>query len=58
MSSFKYQLGYMVEPRARIYKRLRSPGIDSKESIPPAYAAWRTGATIYCRAIIPARQAT
>ena len=27
--------------RARICKRLRSPGIDSKESIPPACAAWR-----------------
>jgi hypothetical protein len=25
--------------RARIFKRLRSPGIDSKESIPPAYEA-------------------
>jgi hypothetical protein len=29
--------------RARIFKRLRSPGIDSKESIPPAYEAWRAG---------------
>jgi hypothetical protein len=27
--------------RARIYKRLRSPGIDSKVSIPPAYIACR-----------------
>jgi hypothetical protein len=45
MSLFTYQLGYTVEPRARIYKRLRSPGIDSKESVPPAYAAWRTGTT-------------
>ncbi len=27
--------------RARIFKLLRSPGIDSKESIPPAYVAWR-----------------
>ncbi len=27
--------------RGRICKRLRSPGIDSKESIPPAYVAWR-----------------
>jgi hypothetical protein len=25
--------------RARIFKLLRSPGIDSKESIPPAYVA-------------------
>jgi hypothetical protein len=29
--------------RARIFKRLRSPGIDSKASIPPAYVAWRAG---------------
>ncbi len=28
--------------RARICKRLRSPGIDSNESI-PAYVAWRAG---------------
>jgi hypothetical protein len=43
---------------ARIFKRLWSPGIDSKEWIPPAYVAWRVGtinpnptrflATIYC----------
>ncbi len=30
---------------ARIRKILRSPGIDSKEKIPPAYAAWRAGTT-------------
>ncbi len=30
---------------ARICKRLWSPGIDSEESIPPAYAAWRAGTT-------------
>jgi hypothetical protein len=29
--------------RARIFKRLWSPGIDSKASIPPAYVAWRAG---------------
>ncbi len=29
--------------RARICKRLRDPRIDSKESIPPAYVAWRAG---------------
>ncbi len=28
---------------ARIFKRLWSPGIDSKEWIPPAYVAWRAG---------------
>ncbi len=27
--------------RAGIFKPLRSPGIDSKESIPPAYVVWR-----------------
>ncbi len=29
--------------RARIFKHLRSQGIDSKELIPPAYVAWRAG---------------
>jgi hypothetical protein len=29
------------ESRDGIFKLLRSPGIDSKESIPPAYVAWR-----------------
>jgi hypothetical protein len=29
--------------RARIFKRLWSPGIDTKASIPPAYVAWRAG---------------
>ncbi len=28
-----------------IFKLLRSSGIDSKESIPQAYAAWRAGTT-------------
>ncbi len=27
--------------RARICQRLRNPGIDSKESVPPAYVAWQ-----------------
>ncbi len=40
--------------RARICTRLRSPGIDSKESIPPAYLAGRAG-TSY-RVVVPARQ--
>jgi hypothetical protein len=31
------------EYRAWIFKILRSPEIDSKESIPPAYVAWRAG---------------
>ncbi len=40
---------------ARIWKRLRSPGIDSRESIPLTYVAW-----LVCtsnRVIVPARQA-
>ena len=28
---------------ARIFKRLWSPGIDSKEWIPSAFVAWRAG---------------
>ncbi len=32
--------------RARIFKRLWSPEIDSKASIPPAYVAWRAGTII------------
>ncbi len=31
---------------ARIFKRLWSPGIGSKASIPPAYVAWRAGMII------------
>jgi hypothetical protein len=30
-------------PKARTFKLLRSPGIDIKGSIPPAYVAWRAG---------------
>jgi len=29
--------------RDGILKLLRSPGIDSQESIPPTYVAWRSG---------------
>ncbi len=39
----------------RMCKRLRSSGIDSKESIPPACLAWRAGASN--RVVVPARQA-
>ncbi len=28
---------------ARICKRLRSPGIDSEKSIPPAFVDWQAG---------------
>ncbi len=31
--------------RARIFKIIRSPGIDSNESVPPDYVAWRAGTT-------------
>jgi hypothetical protein len=31
--------------RDGIFKPLRSTGIDSRESIPPAYVAWRAGTT-------------
>ena len=41
--------------RARIFKRLRSPGIDSKEWIPPVYVAWRAGTSN--RVVVPARKA-
>ena len=41
--------------RARICKRLRRPGIDSEDSIPPAYVAWRAGPTN--RVVVQARQA-
>ncbi len=41
--------------RARICKRLKRPEIDSEDSIPPAYVAWRAGATN--RVVVPARQA-
>ncbi len=34
-----------LPPRARICKRLWSPGIDSEESISPAYVAWRASTT-------------
>jgi hypothetical protein len=41
--------------QARICKRLKSPEIDSKESIPPAYLAWWAGSAN--RVVVPARQA-
>ena len=43
------------EVRARICKRLTRPGIDSEDSIPPAYVAWRAGTTN--RVVVQARQA-
>ncbi len=44
-----------IGTRARICKRLWRPGIDSEDSIPPAYVAWRAGTTN--RVVVPARQA-
>jgi hypothetical protein len=40
--------------RARICKRLKSPEFDSKESIPPACVACRTGTSN--RVVVPAHQ--
>jgi hypothetical protein len=37
---------YLFESRDSIIKLLRSPVIDSKESIPPVYVGWRAGTTI------------
>ncbi len=48
-------LGINFWPRARICKRLWSPGIDSEESILPAYVAWR--ASTSKRVVVPAHQA-
>jgi hypothetical protein len=49
-------IGLLYQPaRARICKRLLSPGIDSEESISPVYVACRAGTTN--RAVVPARQA-
>jgi hypothetical protein len=45
----------MILYRARICKRLRRPGIDSEDSIPPAYVAWRAGTRN--RVVVPAGQA-
>ncbi len=45
----------MSKVRARICKLLWSPGIDSEESIPPAYVVWRGGTKN--RVVVPARQA-
>jgi hypothetical protein len=46
----------LVQYRAQFFKRLRSPAIDSKESIPSDYVAWGAGTTN--RVIVLARPAT
>jgi hypothetical protein len=35
-----------LQIRDDIFKLLRRPGFDSKESIPLAYVAWRAGTTM------------
>ncbi len=56
MGSAKHQfVPYLSACRDRICKRLRNPGIDSEESILPAYGAWRAGTTN--KVVVPARQA-
>jgi hypothetical protein len=46
--------GMPLQTGAQICKRLRSPEIDSKESIPPAYVAWQADTTTLFD--VPARQ--
>ncbi len=48
-------LNIHITTRARICKRLWSPGIDSEESISLAHVAWRASTTN--RIFVPARQA-
>jgi hypothetical protein len=45
----------LLKDRARICKRLWRPGIDSEDSLPLAYVAWRADTTN--RVVVPARQA-
>jgi hypothetical protein len=55
-SSTIFEGGGIVEAIiARICKCLRSPRIDSKESIAPAFVAWRAGTSN--RVVVPTRQA-
>ncbi len=54
-SSSAPNIPYLQQVRARICKRLRSRGIDSKKSILPAYVAWQAGTSN--RVLVPARQA-
>jgi hypothetical protein len=48
--------GPHIDQRAQIFKRLRSPGINSLESNLPAYVAWQAGTIILY--VVPALQAT
>ncbi len=48
-------MGVVVKTRARICKRLGSPGFDSEESIQPGYVVWQAGTTN--RGVVPSRPA-
>jgi hypothetical protein len=52
---YPYVLCAQEDVRARICKHIWSPGIDSEESISPAYVAWQAGTTY--RVVVPTRQA-
>ncbi len=52
--SRRLYISFYPEARARICKRLRRPGIDSKESIPQAHGAWRAGTSN--RVVVTERQ--
>ncbi len=52
----RIQYKWALQIWARICKRLKIPGIDSNESIPPAYVAWWAGKITPF--VVPARQAT
>jgi hypothetical protein len=45
MCVYGHRLKSIVLYRDGIFKLLRSTGTNSKESIPPAYVAWRAGTT-------------
>ncbi len=52
--SFEKMTELTVETWERICKRLRGPGIDTKELIPPAYVAQQAGPSN--RVVVPANQ--
>jgi hypothetical protein len=45
MATLQEKINIVTQIRVRIFKHLRSPEIDSKELISPAYVAWRAGTT-------------
>jgi hypothetical protein len=42
-TSYKGMYSKIFHIKARIFKLVRSPGIDFMDSVPPAYLAWRGG---------------